>query len=248
MILQQGPGEGQIEIIDKENAVRLGLAGKLFREVLQPSFPPEELGEPWEEGYVPDGQLLVAANRKGTEVLGCAISEFYPLSRVLLLGYLAVKPGARRLGVGSALMQTVIERWCQGGTLVLAEIDDPRHHEPHEKYGDPWARLRFYRRFNVMALDAPYFQPSLGPGYPRAYHLILCRLASGTSSGSSKPLNGQLVRVFLTEYFTSCEGWDVLADPELRWLLSSYGETVGLLPLAEIDRVPHLEPLTRGPA
>ena len=237
-----------MEIVDKENAVRLGLVGRLFREVLQPSFPPEELGEPWEEGHVPGGQLLVATDRKGSEVLGCAISEFYALSRVLLLGYLAVKPDARRLGIGSALMQTVIERWCQGDTLALAEIDDPRHHEPHERYGDPWARLRFYQRFNVMALDAPYFQPSLGPGYPRAYHLMLCRLASETSSGSSTPLSGQRVRTFLTEYFTGCEGGDVLADPEFQWLLSSYGEMVGLVPLADIDRVPHREPPSRGPA
>jgi hypothetical protein len=120
----------------------------------------------------------------------------------------------------------------------LAEIDDPRHHHAHERYGDPWARLRFYQRFNVTAFVAPYFQPSLLPGSTRAYHLMLCRVPPAGSPPEPTSAEGARVRAFLAEYFADCEGEGALEDPQVRWLLSCYNDDIELASLSELSRVP----------
>jgi GNAT superfamily N-acetyltransferase len=233
-----------MRILDKAESIELALADRLYPEILAPSFPPEQLGEPWVDGYMPADLLLMAWDENSRDVLGCAIGEFYPRSETLLLGYLAVKPGARGHGIGSTLMHAIQDRWCNENTFALAEIDDPRHHQAHQGHGDPWARLRFYQRFNLQALAAPYFQPSLGPAYPRAYHLMLCRLPPPGEPLPDRSVSGERVQTFLREYFTSCEGEPSLDDPEVRWLLDSFDHDVDLVPLADLERIPDPEPLS----
>ena len=235
-----------MRILEKAEAVRLGLVGRLYPEILAPSFAREELGEPWDDDHAPPGLLLVASDEAAESVLGCAVGETYPRSQTLLLGYLAVKPGIRGGGVGAALMNAVQERWLGPATLALAEIDDPRHHEVHDGHGDPWARLRFYERFRVEALAAPYFQPSLGPGYPRAYHLMLCRIPSPCTSLPEATVSGDRVRAFLREYFTACEGPGSLEDAQVRWLVDAYPDVIDLIPLTDLSRIPHPEPPPAG--
>lgn len=238
-------GHGQkLRIYDKAAAQDMGLLEHVYPDILARSFPIEELGAPWVLGHMPEGELLVATEDDREGVLGCAIGEEYPESGVFLLGYLAVHPAHRGKGVGSALMRAALERWQRPGTSMLAEIDDPRHHEVHEDYGDPWARMRFYEAFGLMALAAPYFQPSLD-GFPRAYHLMLCYFKPAgppPAQEDGTAVSGQVVSTFLREYFTACEGEDALADPQVRWLLSFYRDQVGLVPLSELDRIPHPQP------
>ncbi|HMK96580.1 MAG TPA: GNAT family N-acetyltransferase, partial [Acidimicrobiales bacterium] len=230
-----------VELLDKAEALRRGALRRLYQDILEPSFRPEELGEPWEEGHVPDGLLLVAWDEARQEALGCAIGELYETSRVLLLGYLAVRPDLRARGVGTRLMNGVLRQWCRDDWLALAEIDDPRHHEPHPGHGDPVARLRFYERFGVRAIAAPYFQPSLDGG-GRAYHLLLCQLPTRSGAGSISAEEVERVRQFLEEYLTGCEGEGALDDREARWLLNFYSGELALVPLNELDRVPDPEP------
>ena len=142
-------------------------------------------------------------------------------------------------------MREVQDRWLTGETLALTELDDPRHHEPDPRHGDPWARLRFYERFGVRVLAAPYFQPSLGEGYGRSYHLLLCRLSARGESAPSAAA-GARVRLFLREYFTVCEGEQSLEDPEVRWLLDQYGEELELVSPSGLALVPDAEPPRSG--
>jgi GNAT superfamily N-acetyltransferase len=233
-----------MRILDKAESIELGLANRLYPELLAPSFSPEQLGEPWQDGHLPADLLLVAWDESSGDALGCAVGETYPTSETLLLGYLAVKRGSRSHGIGSALMHAVQDRWCTEDTFALAEIDDPRHHQADAGYGDPWARVRFYERFNLKALATPYFQPSLGRGYPRAYHVMLCRLSPSEEALSDRSVSGDRVQSFLREYFTSCEGESSLEDPEVRWLLDHFNHDVDLVPLADLERIPDPEPLS----
>jgi predicted N-acetyltransferase YhbS len=72
-----------------------------------PSFPPDELET--EEELVSGlrsgrSRVLVAVGTDGN-VLGGAVGEYFPRSRVMLLAYLAVLPGGRGGGVGSAVLR-----------------------------------------------------------------------------------------------------------------------------------------------
>ncbi len=235
-----------MRILQKAEAERLDLVRRLYPEVLAKSFSAEELGEPWEGDHAPSGLLMVAWDEVTGSVLGCAVGETYARSRTLLIAYLAVRPGMRGEGVGSALMQAVRERWFDANTLAFAEIDDPRHHEAHDGYGDPWARLRFYERFGVKALAAPYFQPSVGPGFPREYHVMLCRVPCLRGSSPEAGVSGARVRAFVREYFTACEGPGSLKDAQVRWLLDAYSGEIKLIPLTELPRIPDSEPPPAG--
>lgn len=226
-------------VLEKAEALEQGLVRQLYPDVLAPSFPPEELGRPWEDDHVPGCPLLlVATDDECDEALGCAIGEVYPMSGTTLLGYLAVKPSARGCGVGSALLREFLDRWQTEGALLLAELDDPRHHNAHVGFGDPWARIRFYKRFNLQALTAPYFQPGLD-GLSRAYHLMLCAFCKPSPADGTEAVDGEQLQAFLREYFVGCEGQSALDDPELNWLLGFYRGLVELVPLGDLDRVPH---------
>jgi GNAT superfamily N-acetyltransferase len=99
------------------------LLGELHDGVLRPSFRPEEYVSP--TVIKPEGKLAVIACAADGLVVGGALGELYPASRVLQLGYLAVRPGWRGRGVGSAVMATLCERWLEPDSLALLELDDP---------------------------------------------------------------------------------------------------------------------------
>jgi GNAT superfamily N-acetyltransferase len=211
------------------------LLDAVYFDVVAPSFRPDELmpAEAVRRG-VERGSKLVAAvlDEAGTPV-AAAVGEWWPASRVLLLGYLAVRPGRRGGGHGGALLEHVRDRWLArlGGRALFAEVEHPAAYAGSEPYGDPVARLRFYARHGGRALDLPYFQPVLKPGGQRVYGLILTVLALA-DGGDTVPAD--LVRGFLTEYFTAAEG---SPDTALLHRVDRLGG-IPLLPLHDPERIP----------
>ncbi|WP_322777948.1 GNAT family N-acetyltransferase [Frankia sp. Cas4] len=207
-----------------------------YAEVLTPAFPPDELIT-WDElreaaaGDLGPGALVF----DGETPLGGMLGEIYPRSGVLLLSYIAVRPEARGRGIGQTLLTDVIPRWraAIGPSLVIAEIEDPRFHQPNV-YGDPDARLRLYHRTGSTLVPMPFFQPSLRPDVPRVFDMLLICLGETAQTVSAK-----IVSVFLDEYFELCEGSEVLtADPDYQVLrqFCQRGDD-GRLPLWPLDRV-----------
>ena len=238
------PATDGLSILDSHEGIARELVVSFYDEVLKPLFPPEELIAPWwEDGDGEDPPLLLLVTPEG-RVAGGALGEWYPRSRVLLLSYVAARPEWRGRGIGTRLMREIEARWCRHHDflIVLGEIDDPRHRpDPNQ---DPWERVSFYERFNGWLVGAPYFQPSIRPSSPRAYHLMLGVLKHAPEALTSEgKMRGEVLRTFLEEYFAACEGKvDGEGDPQMRWLLDSYRDDLELIQLTEIDRVPHDEP------
>ncbi|MEJ3747292.1 GNAT family N-acetyltransferase [Actinomycetes bacterium KLBMP 9797] len=204
---------------------------RFYREVLVPSFPPEELVDL--DGLRPTaGAFGTVVLRDGEPVAG-ALGDLFPDSGVLLLSYLAVRPGLRAGGFGGKLLGAELARWRQRApeALILAEVEDPRAHAagPH---GDPVARLRFYDRLGARLLPLWYFQPALRPGADRVRGMLLIAWAP-----SGDVVEADVVARFLDEYVGASDDTD---DPEyeaLRAQLSAWPD--GKLPLWPLSRLPN---------
>lgn len=225
-----------IRLFDADSPGAPEMLRELHDEVLRPSFRPEEYIPP--TVIDPSAELAVIACGEDGRVLGGALGEWYPASGVLLLGYLAVRPGLRAQGVGGAVMTELRERWLDRDSLAVLELDDPRYHEPHPDRGDPVARLRFYGRSGVELLDMPYFQPRLSNDLPRAYHMFLGVIPPiGVTLPPALPASR--VTAFLSEYFEVCEGPAAHCDPELRQLLAACGDQpIDLVRTEDYGRLP----------
>ncbi|MEL7974420.1 GNAT family N-acetyltransferase [Isoptericola sp. F-RaC21] len=214
----------------------------LWRDVLAPSFPPEELMslEDLRAGCRSGQQTAYGVQRDGRVTAG-VVASWSPDTRVLLVDYLAIAPGGRGGGVGGRLLDRSVAAWRARlrPAVVLAEVEHPGHHAPHPQHGDPAARLRFYARHGARVLALPYFQPGMGgTGSPRVPAMLLVALAVGDApaEGTVPPpapasLPADPVRRFLVEHLVACEG--ALADePATRRLLDAAGG----------DRVPLVDP------
>ena len=224
----------------------------LYRTVLKPSFPADEL-EPlpvMEAAISGDGSgakaRAIVAVQKRDQALGGIISYWYPRSGVLLLGYLAVRPDARRQGIGTMLMEHAAQSWFHDPEclLAVAEVEDPRHF-PKEASE---ARLALYGRLGARILKAPYFQPRVAPGVPRVFHMLLLVFHAQSSIRrggdlDSHAIKSRVVTAFLTEYFEEAEGAGAVAsDVDIRRLLSFY-KGLRLIPLLDpknYEKVPDL--------
>jgi GNAT superfamily N-acetyltransferase len=245
----------QPEIRDLRAEADGGLIERVYHEILEPSFGPDELDtlEFALDGLMPGGSYecwgLCALDDEAP--VGCILGYPYPDSGVLLIGYIAARPGMRSRGVGGLLMDEARRRWYDRPdiTLVVAEIEDPRFH-PSVGDIDLERRIAFYAAHGTQVIVGPYFQPRLeGEGKNRVYDLFLSVLpsgAEGVSPGDS--MSARQVADFLLEYFADSgedSDWPLDEDKEGRWLLDWYRgrETVGLYPIggyreAEIPRVP----------
>jgi hypothetical protein len=184
-----------------------------YQHILVPSFPADELvslDEVQEIAAGEDGSIWLAEDADGTIVAG-AIAEWDDSVRVLLLGYLAVRPGIRGGGIGGPLYLKALESWQQRfkPCLILAEVEDPEVHSGSEDHGDPAARLRFYVNRGSRILDFPYFQPALKPGAERVSGLLLIALhidPEFAGSGGADTVDAAVVRKYLENYQTQYEG------------------------------------------
>lgn len=225
-----------IRLLGPDSPRAAELLRELHDDVLRPSFRPEEYVSP--AVINPVKKLAVIACADDGLVTGGALGEVYPASGVLLLGYLAVRPGLRGKGVGSAIMAALRERWLDRDTLAVLEMDDPRYHAPHPDHGDPRARLRFYGASGVRLLAIPYFQPRLRSDLPRGYHMFLGVIpAAGEALPAALP--APRVAAFLREYFEGSEGPAVRDDAEVRRLLDACGgPLIDLVPTEDFGRLP----------
>ena len=199
---------------------------RVHDDVLRPSFPDDELADLAHlQAMLADGtlRLVVADDEQGLR--GAALAEWFPVTGVLLLAYLAIAPGGRGGGVGSTLLDRAVDTWRTelDPWLVVAEVEDPAHHTGSDAHGDATARLRFYRRHGARVIPLPFAQPAMHPGGHRVPGMLLLALcasgdrlagvgADGTWLVPTAPL-----RAFLEEYFTASEGappagpeWDAI--------------------------------------
>lgn len=149
-------------------------------QILSPSFPTDELMTLERlRDEVAHGTTSVRVVRDdGGALAGCAVGTWYEEARVLLLDYLALRPGARGGGLGGALLNSSVEAWSIEfePCIVLAEVEHPDHHDPHPQHGDPEARLRFYAREGARLLPLPYFTPGVGENKVRVGGMMLAVL------------------------------------------------------------------------
>lgn len=193
----------------------------VYDRLLAPVFRPDELMtlDEIRQAYVhPGGEPSVVVLVDGTP-RAVMMGEWYADHRVLLLAYLSVDGALRGSGVGARLVGEVLPGWCAGRepVLVLAEVEDPRAWAGSDVAGDPRARLRFYDRLGGQVLPLRYVQPSLRDGSPRVDGMLLLRL------DRSPGMPASLLRAFLEEYVTACEGAAALDDPPMAELLAAVG-------------------------
>jgi GNAT superfamily N-acetyltransferase len=184
---------------------------ELYHEILTPSFPPEELSSlAGLQQNIADGHPSLVALDDDGRVVGGAVGDWDAELRIMLLSWLAIRPGIRGGGIGGALLSAAVESWSTdfGPCLILAEVEDPAAHHGSEATGDPVARLRFYQSRGGRSLDMPYFQASLGPGLPRVGDLLLMVLHTEAQFAGDRPdtIDSSLVRTYLETYQIQCEG------------------------------------------
>ncbi|MER7168409.1 GNAT family N-acetyltransferase [Micromonospora sp. NPDC000207] len=208
------PADGPIEVRELSAGHDVELLHQGYAEILLPSFPPDQLEsvDVLDEG-VASGTTHVGVAVADDRLLGMAVADSF--DGVLLLSYVAARPGLRGGGVGSALLTGLLPRWRDriGAEVVLAEVEDPRRH-PVGEFGDPRARLRFYQRLGFGLLPFPFFQPRIRPESRRQHGMLLMVQTTGV------PVRASLVRTFVTEYFAGAEGETVDEDPEYAALLA----------------------------
>jgi len=184
----------------------------VHRDLLTPAFPPDELVSPAElESGLTTGTTVVTVISDDTDTpVAVAVGDFSPTSQVLLLSYLAVRPGQRSQGLGGRLLAEVTGAWQERfrPCLILAEVAHPAAHPADDWQGDPTARLRFYARYGARALDLPFFQPALAAGKNRLYGFLLLVLACRPPCRGARPdtVAPDPLRQFLTSYFLATEG------------------------------------------
>jgi GNAT superfamily N-acetyltransferase len=232
-----------VQIVDV-NAARDGdLIDRIYHELLEPNFPPDELDppEPTRAGILGGQILTLAAQDDAGDLLGCVLGYPDEAAGVLLIGYIAVRSDRRSKGVGSALLESARDAWYDAPwcKLVVAEIEDPRFH--HSEGQDTERRVSFYVRQGAELVGAPYFQPRLSGDAERIYDMLLIVLAGKPSAIVDREPGRRFVRSeallgFLEDYIAEAEGEAALTgDSEIDWLLKTYRSEalIPLLPLAD---------------
>jgi hypothetical protein len=230
-----------IEEIDADDAQQVA---DFYGRVLAPHFHADELetSENISAGLKSGGtRALVARTAEGT-IIGGAVGDLFPRSRVLLLSYLAVAAEGRGTGTGGLLMQALTDLWGRqlSPPLLVMEVEDPRYYHSDPAFGDPVARVRFYERLGARALPLPYFQPALGPDGRRVPHLMLMVFGGTDAPPGTQQVDGSLVELFLTEYLEGCEGPVRPDDAEAQRLLAACRRPGGL-PLLRASELPSFD-------
>ncbi|MFT3889836.1 MAG: hypothetical protein QM713_16955 [Arachnia sp.] len=217
----------------------------LHRDILVPSFPADE--QMPLEAFVasaddPDSQVLTLRDDHGVDV-ALTVGWFHRASGVLLLVYLAVRPGIRGGGYGGRLLTAALERWQAdySPTYIVGEVERPGDRlDADEAHGDAEARLRFYRRFGARRAAAPFFQPAPGPEGRRVpMHLMLVHaspdaLPDGrafTGDDPRLPVAAAPLSAFVAAYIEGSEGTVPADDEALALLAALAGERVDTTPL-----------------
>lgn len=211
---------------------------RFYTTLLEPAFPPAELMT-YEE--LCDARLEPTTT--GTilfdvdDPVAGIITEDYLEGRVVLVAYLIVAATARNGGIGARLLSETVASQAHA-PLMLAEVEDPRYFATSDA-ADPVARLRFYDRAGSRLLPLRYAQPALRPGCSRVDGLLLI-----TIGAPGPDVDGALVAAFLDEYYSSCEGDEIVrTDPAyLALRAAALGDEQGRLPLLPLSALEAARP------
>jgi GNAT superfamily N-acetyltransferase len=235
-----------IRVRNMPTEVTVSLIEDVYHGILEPSFGPDELDtlDTLLDGLA-KGEVWGLCAVGGETPIGCVLGYPFRESKVLLIGYLTVKPGVRSGGIGGTLMDEAQQRWSGKDdlTLVVAEVEDPRHHPPADDV-EPKRRAQFYARRGAQVVVGPYFQPRLeGAGKKRVYDLFLTILGGNAEAITSEnSVRAEQLTKFILEYFRdSGEGGDFprANDQEGKDLLAWYRarETVALHPIGDYAQI-----------
>ena len=201
----------------------------VYRRLLEPSFPPEEMGTLEElAAGVGTGSASVLVHVARGEPDAVAVGWRFAPVPVVLLSYLAVAPGARGTGVGGALLREAVTAWTRTPCLVLAEVEHPSSEHVSEAWGDPRRRLAFYTHHGARVLDLPYLQPEVHAGAGRADGMLLLALhVDPTLLTPTGRVRSKAVEAFLRAYFARAEGAPP-SDPPALILLERASDPSGV--------------------
>jgi hypothetical protein len=158
-------GEGRVRIREARRfddpALRRGY------RLLKRTFPPAELPRQreWTEslreieaGVLTDTNWHLFVAERGAEVLGAASGTYVGSLNMGFVGYVVVRPEHRAAGLGARLRRRLVRAFRGDAAAVRG---DPLEAVVGEVHADnPWLR-RVVAREGALALDVPYFQPSL---------------------------------------------------------------------------------------
>jgi hypothetical protein len=240
----------ELPVRDMRNDVSRSAIKKIYHELLEPSFGPNELDtlDTLLDGLAEDGSYGVwgLCVLDSETPVGCVLGYPYEQSGVLLIGYLVVNSRLRSQGAGGRLINEVRRQWFRNPeyTLVLSEVEDPRHHAA-EGGSDPVRRAKLYARQGMQVVVGPYFQPKLdGEGKERVYNLFLTVVNESNNPATwQDSVPGKQIADFLIEYFQSSgegEDWPRDDDEQGKQLLAFY-QTRERIPLRPIGEWEHIE-------
>lgn len=201
------------------------LLDQLYAELYLPAFAhPAEVEAPpiWKPLLGPDkpespaplltiflcGEGLASPDPASRWIDGFIFAELYRESGCGLLTYLAVRPEARRRGVGRRLVARAVEHLnllaCDhGGRLraVFAESEDPLNPDnaPYHDRFDLFDRITVLERLGARQVVTGYVQPPLSPHQERAANLLLFALP--IDDNLPRHLDAAVLRDFLHEFY-----------------------------------------------
>ena len=222
--------------------------GDVFDTILVRSFQPDELVDKGAFMHASTwGEVLVTEDGEGN-LTGAAVADHDSETGLSVMEYLAVAPGHRGAGAGSALMNAAVEQWVAlvSPGALLAEMERPDGHPATEQYGDPARRLAFYERHGFQALAVPYYQPALTPDQRPVPDLILGGGVfdpAWVSGDGTRFVEGARLEQVLRARIPEPE--DPALQPAWEALMASTRDPdgVALVPLAEYVRVPRSGPV-----
>lgn len=165
---------------------------------------------------------LLVAERDG-EVVGLNSGTYLGSLNLGLIGYLATTPDVRSTGVGTRLRSRLRRVFERDARQIAGEPLDGILGEVSAQ--NPWLRT-LARRPNVLALDFPYYQPSLEPGdEPSPFVLYYEQLRTVRSSLPVSELRRILYAIWRRSYRISRP----LDDPAFRAMLRALSKrrTIG---------------------
>jgi len=111
-----------------------------------------------EQGLWTDINWHLIVAEQGSKVIGAATGSYLGNVNVGVIGYVAVRSGERSSGVGLRLRKRLKRAFLHDAELLAGEELRGMLGEVQEN--NPWLR-HLVRREGAIALDFPYYQPSL---------------------------------------------------------------------------------------